>query len=516
MRRDGTMAIRSTLRLAAVLLAIALGCGPAWAGKANDTLSVPIAMPLATADPYYAPGAEIQWIARAVFDTLIELDGTTGALRPGLATSWTWVDPRTLELELRRGVTFQDGSRFDADDVVYTFTFLSRFKEHQLPLPARFSWFAGAKKLGPYKVRLFLRRSYPAALQQLAINLPMLPADYHRKLDNPRDFGRRPIGTGPYKAVAGDDGRMTLVRYGDYWQGAKAGGRIGRVVLFTVKDEAAQVAALLGGRADFVGGVRPEQAREIAAKPGFTVTTGDSLGFAYLALNAADRDGTKRATARPEVRRAIAHALDRAALAQRFGGIAVAPAHSAFCHPAQLGCPADAPAPGYDTAAARALLKTVRLTDDVDLTVNTFGPYKPLAQAVADNLFQVTINARAEHVTLAAFNRKRAQGTLDAVVAEWGGGGLLDVSATAATFFEGIGNDMSGDGTLALLMKSAYGETDPGRRAALYAEGFRKAAAEAYVIPLYRIVPRYAHVRGVAFEAGYLLGLPPLQGFAWR
>ncbi|MGE5146943.1 MAG: ABC transporter substrate-binding protein [Candidatus Eiseniibacteriota bacterium] len=510
------MAIRSTLGLAAVLLAMTLLGGPAAAGKADDSLTVPIAVPLASADPYYAPGAEIQWVARAVFDTLIELDPRTGTLRPGLATSWKWIDPRTLELELRQGVTFHDGSRFDADDVVYTFTFLSHFKEHQLPLPGRFSWFAGAKKLGPYRVRLFLRRSYPPALQQLAINLPMLPAEYHRKLGSPKDFGRRPIGTGPYKAVAGDDGRLTLVRFGDYWQRAQAGGRIGRIVLFTVKDQAAQVAALLDGRADFVGGVTPDQAREVADKPGYAVTTGDSLGYAYLALNAADRDGAKRATARPEVRRAIAHALDRRALAQRFGGIAVEARRSAFCHPAQIGCPTEAPGPAYDTAEARKLLSAVRLTDDVDLTIDSFGPYKRLAEAVSDNLFQVTINARAEHLTLAAFNRKRAKGTLDAVVAEWGGGGLLDVSATAATFFEGIGNDMSGDGSLALLMKSAYGETDAERRAALYAEGFRKAAAEAYVIPLFRIVPRYAHRRGLTFEAGYLLGLPPLQGFAWQ
>ena len=59
-------------------------------------------------------------------------------------------------------------------------------------------------------------------------------------------------------------------------------------------------------------------------------------------------------------------------------------------------------------------------------------------------------------------------------------------------------------------------ETDAKRREALYAEGFRKIAAEAYVVPLFRVVPEYAHVRGLAFDAGYLLGLPPLQGFSWQ
>jgi peptide/nickel transport system substrate-binding protein len=511
------MTIRTLLPLALALMAlIAAAGGPAWADKAGNSLAVPIVTPLATADPYYSPGAETQWVARAVFDTLIEIDGATGALRPGLATAWKWLDPRTLEFDLRQGVSFHDGSRFDADDVVYTFSVLSKFKQNQLPLAGRFSWIAGAKKTGPYKVRLFLRRSYPPALQQIAINLPIMPGDYHRKLANPKDFGRRPIGTGPYKAVAGDDGRMTLVRFGNYWGGARAGGKIGRIVVFTVKDEAAQVAALTGGRADFIGGVSPAAAQQLSDRPGVTLTRGDSLALAYLALNAGAHDGARRAAARPEVRRAIAHALDRAEIARKFGMTPVAPAHSAFCHPSQLGCPTDAPSPAYDKERARTLLKTVRLTDDIDLTIDSFGPFKPLAQAVADDLFEVTINARAEHLSLAAFNRKRQQGALDAVVAQWNGGGLLDVAGTAATFFEGIGNDMTGDAALAEIMKSAATETDPKRRAALYAEGFRKAAAEAYVVPLFRVVPEYAHVRGLGFEAGYLLGLPPLQGFAWQ
>ncbi|HEX7008149.1 MAG TPA: ABC transporter substrate-binding protein, partial [Alphaproteobacteria bacterium] len=169
-------------RLAAATLALVLAALPARADKAGDSLALPVLTPIVSADPYYAPGAETEWVARAVFDTLIALDGATGALRPGLATSWTWLDPRTLELRLRQGVTFHDGSAFDADDVVYTLTFLSRFEEHRLPLPARFSWLAGAKKMGRYTVRLSLRRSYPAALQALAVNLPMLPSDYHRHL----------------------------------------------------------------------------------------------------------------------------------------------------------------------------------------------------------------------------------------------------------------------------------------------------------------------------------------------
>ena len=49
-----------------------------------------------------------------VFEHLMELD-KDGALVPRLATSWQWLDDRTLEVTLRQGVTFHNGEVFDAE-----------------------------------------------------------------------------------------------------------------------------------------------------------------------------------------------------------------------------------------------------------------------------------------------------------------------------------------------------------------------------------------------------------------
>jgi ABC-type transport system substrate-binding protein len=51
-----------------------------------------------------------------VFEHLMELD-KDGALVPRLATSWQWLDDRTLEVKLRQGVTFHNGEVFDAEIV---------------------------------------------------------------------------------------------------------------------------------------------------------------------------------------------------------------------------------------------------------------------------------------------------------------------------------------------------------------------------------------------------------------
>jgi ABC-type transport system substrate-binding protein len=55
-------------------------------------------------------------IAWNIFDHLVEID-KDGTLVPRLATSWRWLDDRTLEMTLRQGVTFHNGEVFDADIV---------------------------------------------------------------------------------------------------------------------------------------------------------------------------------------------------------------------------------------------------------------------------------------------------------------------------------------------------------------------------------------------------------------
>jgi ABC-type transport system substrate-binding protein len=56
------------------------------------------------------------FIAWNIFDHLVEID-KDGKLVPRLATSWRWLDDRTLEMTLRQGVTFHNGEVFDADIV---------------------------------------------------------------------------------------------------------------------------------------------------------------------------------------------------------------------------------------------------------------------------------------------------------------------------------------------------------------------------------------------------------------
>ena len=59
-------------------------------------------------------------VLRNMLDGLVTRD-TSNGVHMELVESMDWLDPQTLEIKLRQGVKFHDGSEMTADDVVFTF-----------------------------------------------------------------------------------------------------------------------------------------------------------------------------------------------------------------------------------------------------------------------------------------------------------------------------------------------------------------------------------------------------------
>src|SRR6476469_632961 len=112
---------RLYLAVAGLLIAVCLAAAPADAGKKDDTLVWATDRDNPIADPFYINTRELVVVGHHVWDTLVFIDPQNTAIKPLLATKWTWVNPTTLEFELRKGVKFHSGKEMDADDVAYTF-----------------------------------------------------------------------------------------------------------------------------------------------------------------------------------------------------------------------------------------------------------------------------------------------------------------------------------------------------------------------------------------------------------
>ena len=136
----------------ALLAAFAL-TAPAFGAKRDNTVRFGYDQVPENVDPYMNNVRVGVIIGQQVWDTLIYRDPKSNDYRGQLATSWKWMDDKTLELELREGVKFHNGEEFDADDVVYTLNFVSK-PESKVVSSQNVSWIARAEKLDKYKVRI--------------------------------------------------------------------------------------------------------------------------------------------------------------------------------------------------------------------------------------------------------------------------------------------------------------------------------------------------------------------------
>lgn len=151
-----------------------------------------------------------------------------GELQPSLATDWTIENEgRTIVFTLREGVTFHDGSEFNADDVVYTFNWAFR-TDVPSNVPRYFPYIDGpegvVEKRGDYEVA-FTTENYQASfLGNFARNTTyIIPEGAYEGLDSPTDYGdipeNPPVGTGPFMFEESvSESSLTFSRYDDYWE----------------------------------------------------------------------------------------------------------------------------------------------------------------------------------------------------------------------------------------------------------------------------------------------------------
>src|SRR3990172_1137871 len=110
-----------TSRLVWLALAgAAVAATPSLAQKSKDTARIAVEQPIQMVDVVYDPQPQTTLTAYNVFDSLLWYDEMKREFGNLLAQSWKRIDDKTIEFTLKQGITFHDGSEFDADDVVYT------------------------------------------------------------------------------------------------------------------------------------------------------------------------------------------------------------------------------------------------------------------------------------------------------------------------------------------------------------------------------------------------------------
>jgi peptide/nickel transport system substrate-binding protein len=486
------------------ILALGLAAGAAAsdaaAQKSQDTLRLTATDQIGTISYYFDPKPDTVFESEAVFDGLVSYNLAAGRVEPLLAKSWTRIDPRTLEFELREDVSWHDGRPFGAADVVYTLRWLTDPKT-TLRFKQNWAWIDAVEALGPHRVRVAAKAPTPFDLIRFAYVTAMLPDHILGKVEVKDPVGLHLVGTGPYRVVSHEPpNRLVLERNRAFRHGnaAKPGSNVGRIVIRSIPDPGTRLAHLLAGDADVVQQIPFEQAQAIARDPRFALSVVQGRSFMYVAYDAKGRSGAKPVMDE-RVRRALAMAIDRPALVELQAGKTALGAPGAMCWREQLGCDYTLAPPPFDPDGAKKLLAQAGYADGFDIEITTFtGAAGDIAEAVAGQWYKIGVRAKVDRRTVISYRGKQRDGKIQVMVAAWPAGNIPDVSGTVGTFFVDGPTDYTGDAALHALAKESASAMDPAARKAIGRKMFDLATAKVYFVPIAPFPSVLVHTKEVS------------------
>ena len=505
--------MKRSIGIAALVLAGSTLASPALAGKADNSVRFAAIFTPANVDPYYNNLSTIGgMIADHIWDTLIYRDPASGEYRGNLATAWRWVDDRTFELDLRQGVRFHNGAEFDADDVVYTFNFVSNPENKAVNLDVR--WIERVEKIDGYKVRIHARQPFPAAPAFLASpRLAIHPHEYYNDV-GPAGVNLRPVGTGPYQVVEHSRGKyLRLERNPDYFRDSpKTQPKIDKVEIRFIPDVQIQVAETVAGGLDLITEISPDQAAQLKEIQSLQIKAGEALRYNFLMINTLAR--TPSPGLRDlRVRQAIMYAIDRESIVKFLIGQSSRVIHTE-CHPIQSGCTDEGVRRyEYDPVRSRRLLAEAGYKDGFDVDFYAFRERNP-TEAIIGYLNAVGIRARLRYMQATAVLSARQAGRVPLLHTSWGNA-IDDLSNAVSRYHEFSLDDMNRDPEVRDLLLRADTSPNPVTRKELYAAAFKLIADRAYVLPLYSPPTHYAAAADLVFKT-YSDEMPRFYEMSWK
>lgn len=321
-------------------LSIALfSCTPT--APETDALRVVIPREVESLDPRFVRDPYGLKISRLIFRSLFTIDPRTLELVPDLAESHRFRTSSILEVTLKPGLRFNDGSALDASDVVATFLGV-RDPDVGSAYAGTFERFSSIRALDSRRVELVLAAPHATVLSDL--EFPILRAeDARRSTPERASF----TGSGPYALVRWTSSHVVLERAESGPEEAPE-----RIDFVVVRDDNGRALRLEAGGADIaLNGVTALLLPRFENDDAFEVRSTPGIGTSYLGFNL---DG---ATADVRLRRAISHAIDtRLLIETELGGRAeLASSWIPTGHWADAGVAR----PGYNPALSRTLIAEV-------------------------------------------------------------------------------------------------------------------------------------------------------------
>ncbi|MCD5425332.1 MAG: ABC transporter substrate-binding protein, partial [Methanosarcinaceae archaeon] len=363
------------------------------------------------------------WFSRriGVYENLIGLDHDMN-LKPWLATSWSAIDDDTWRFQLREGVTFHDGTTFEAEDVKYSLNRLidensAVFNPRAQPL------------LNIENIEVIDEHTI-----DITTNGTFAPLIYHltdplMAIISPESVGKEkiPVGTGPFKFINQEIGvSISATRFDDYWDDVA---KLNSVTFKLIPDATTRAMALEAGDIDIALSISPIDAMRLKNKDGITIEKMETTRAFFLILNTNQTPLDNK-----NIRQAISYAINRDGIVDAvLEGIGGTPAGTLFPH--ALPWANRDIKPIHNVSVAKNLLDNAGLKDSdgdgireynrmplqLDFIISTHREeFLTIGEIIKSNLKEIGIEVTLETYDLGAVRERRRDGDFSISISSWG------------------------------------------------------------------------------------------------
>ncbi len=442
----------------------------------GGTLRVELISEIVRLDPHASTAAVDRQVYQSLYDHFLDLDAN-GNIVPAICSSWSQPDSTTYIFKLRDGVRFHDGTKLDADAVVWNFSrMLGRLDKKLLPSPnARASEVAqidSVKAEDPLTVRITLKTPFAPFLSILTDRVGMFisPTSFEK---DPEGFFSKPVGAGSFRFVEWRKGdRLVLERFDGYYQSGRP--YLDRIIYTFQADATQRLNDLRSDTVDIIQTFAPKDIDIVKRE-----ASGGSIGYSVKATWAwlgYELNNRKPPFDNKLLRKAFMYAIDIDEIIRTvYHGIDI-PANYGFITPAhgQFYDPNYRPHskwPKADLDAARQALKEAGYPDGFDFELQAgVDPIAKLeAELIQAQLSRVGIRVKITQLDFTRQLRNLEQGNYQASAIGWSGRPDPDQNSymfwrTGGSFnFMGYSNPKVDE-----LFDRSRSETDPAKRANIY------------------------------------------------
>lgn len=346
--------------------------------------------------PLKSPKTGYGDISYQVYDALFDYD-IEGNFKPGVCKEIEKVDGTHYKLHLRDDVTFSDGHKLTAEDVVYSLA--TAYDDTSSRTWVKYIDTENSKALDETTVELVLQQEYAFAI----VTLKNVNLFYQEAFEaSPDQMATQPIGSGPYVLKEYVKGAYAVFEgRDDYWGGAPA---IKNFKIVFIKEASQRTTSLQTGEVDCAYNVLTSDYDSLLA--------GNFAGMEIFTdkINAVQFNCSEYSICNDaRVRQAIAYAADAPGItAAAYGGFGEV---CTTCCSLKSGNMADNYMPedyySYDPDKAKALLQEAGIAQGTTVTINVKSgdaAQTTAAEILQQSLQDIGLNASLKQVEAAVFD----------------------------------------------------------------------------------------------------------------